>query len=151
MRRRTIRIIAIVVIIVIVIVSLLLGLMIISLFFSPKGNITVTRPDDSDNCSCFGSYKIRWNASDSITKVRIELYNGSEYVKDINEMTKNDGIYTWIISKDCYYTSGKQYRIRISDYNNRNVYDYSDYFEISIDYNGDGVNNGDDGNDDGCG
>jgi len=138
MRRKIIRIIAVVVIIVIVIVSLLLGLMIVSLFFSPKGNITVTRPNDSDNCSCFGNYKIRWNASDSITNVRIELYNGSEYVEDINEITKNDGVYTWTISEDHYYTNGTQYRIKISDYYNEDIYDYSDYFEINIDYSSEG-------------
>jgi len=132
MRRRTIRIIAVVVIIVIVIVASLLVLVVLSLLFSPK--ITVTRPNDSDNCSCLGSYKIRWNASDSIINMKIELYNGSEYIKDLNEITKNDGVYTWTISNDHYYTNGTQYRIKISDYNDRDVYDYSDYFGINIDY-----------------
>lgn len=131
-------------IIIIVIVSSLIALMIISLFYSPKGEIIVTRPNSSDICNSLGVYKIRWNASDSIIKVRIELYNGSEYVEDINERTNNDGIYTWTISKNHFwYTSGTQYRIRISDYYNRDVYDFSDYFTIQIDYNG--TNNGNNG------
>ncbi len=62
----------------------------------------------------------------------IELYKGVTLVKEINWIlgyTDNDGEYEFYISSSEDY-EGTNYRIKITDYTDSKVYDYSDYFSI---------------------
>ena len=92
--------------------------------------ITITSPKSSDILKDFSSYTIRWTSQGLIENVIIQLYKGSIFIEDITYMyTANDGEY------DFYTLSlerGTNYRIKITDYNDWMVYDYSDYFSINI-------------------
>jgi len=84
---------------------------------------------------------IKWFSSGSIEYVIIELYKDSTFVDTIISKTKNDGVYVWYIYG---YDLGDNYRIKISDYDDARVYDYSEYFSIvstGINGNGDGGSN----------
>lgn len=82
--------------------------------------------DDYYNCP------IRWQTTGDITYVTIELYKEDYYMKTITTGTANDGYYEWKI----YYSDGydrSNYKIKISDYYDGSIYDFSDYyFEIRL-------------------
>jgi len=84
---------------------------------------------------------IKWVSSGSIEYVKIELYEDSTFVDTIISKTNNDGEYVWYIYG---YDYGDNYRIKISDYDDERVYDYSEYFSIvsaGANGNGDGGDN----------
>jgi len=95
-----------------------------------SGSITVTSPTSSSSCQCGTSHTIRWSTTGSISSVKIELYKGAAFEKSIIVSTTNDGEYGWSIPTDLYDSSN--YRIKITDATDSSVYDYSDYFQITI-------------------
>jgi len=107
--------------------------------------ITVTSPISTDKWEEFNTYTIKWSSSGSINKVKIELFKGTTFVEDICILgyTDNDGEYDFYVSSsEDYY--GVDYRIKITDYDDANVYGYSSSFWINVngDGNGDGNGNG---------
>ncbi|GAH77644.1 unnamed protein product [marine sediment metagenome] len=99
--------------------------------------ITIIQPSNSTNITEIDGYIIRWNASSSITEVKIELYYNSDFVETIINSTSNDGKSIWIMHDESdYYLCGANYTIRISNYYNSSIYATSDCFEICIDYGG---------------
>lgn len=93
--------------------------------------ITVTNPDSSD-IWMEDEHTITWDTVGYIERVKIELYQGSEFIEELTILgyTDNDGEYDWTIySWDDYI--GTNYRIKISDYYDDTVYDFSDYFKIN--------------------
>ncbi|KKL79478.1 hypothetical protein LCGC14_2014420, partial [marine sediment metagenome] len=97
--------------------------------------ITVTNPSSSTKLYEWDYYTIRWTTStNTISDVKIELYKGSTFIEEITSYsgyTTNDGSYDFYVSSSNDY-KGTNYRIKISDYDDPQVYDFSDYFSINI-------------------
>jgi len=88
---------------------------------------TVFYIEEDDYCSC----PIQWETTGDINYVTIKLYKGDNYIETIVSGTANDGYYDWWI----YYSDGykgSNYKIKIFDYFDDSVYDFSDYFEIKL-------------------
>ena len=99
--------------------------------------ITVTNPDSTSNWQDFCTYTIQWTSEGSIEDVKIELYKGSSFVKEITGVlgySDSDGEYDFYVSYLEYY-QGTDYRIKITDYNDSSVYDYGEYFSINVKIN----------------
>ena len=100
--------------------------------YPETAEITVTSPTSSDNWQEINYYSITWTSLGSISQVIIQLYKGAMLVQDITFLyTDNDGDYSFYVSSSENY-EGTDYRIKITDYDDTNVYDYSDYFSINI-------------------
>jgi len=95
-------------------------------YIIPK-TITITNPT---SISIFksGYNDITWTSTGTISDVRIELYKDGYFLESIDLNDYNDGFYRWYIDID--YTNGSTYQIKIMDYYDRSIYDYSDYFTI---------------------
>lgn len=99
--------------------------------YPETAEITVTSPTSSDEWEDLNYYTIRWTSQGSIENVIIELYKGSTFIEDIHyTYTDNDGEYEFYVSSLENY-EGTDYRIKITDYDDSRVYDYSDYFSIN--------------------
>ncbi|KKN38249.1 hypothetical protein LCGC14_0755570, partial [marine sediment metagenome] len=72
---------------------------------------------------------ITWTSTGDITYVTIELYKNGVFLKTVKSWTSNDGSYSWYIYDD-EYVDGSYYEIKISDYYDSSIYDYSSYFTI---------------------
>jgi len=81
------------------------------------------------------SKDIKWNYSDYISNVNINLYKTGELVKNIATNVEDNGIYNWTIPDlSSYFTEGFAYfTIIISDASNSNEKAESDSFMISQD------------------
>ncbi len=90
--------------------------------------ITITSPLNIYTFSP-GSNSITWTSTGDISYVRIELYVGNTFLEVIDPSVYNDGSYSWYFSSSDAY-EGSNYRIRISDYYDDSIYDYSEYFTI---------------------
>lgn len=80
---------------------------------------------ETERCPCY----IDWDYTGSIDYVTIELYRGTICVETIASWITNDGSYDWEI----YYSDGydgSNYRIKVSDYYDSSIYDFSSYFVI---------------------
>lgn len=100
--------------------------------YSEIAEIAIKSPKENDKWEDFNDYSIRWSSKGSISRVKIQLYKGTTFVEDITySYTDNDGEYDFHIwSSEDYY--GTNYRIKITDYDDSRVYDYSDYFSINV-------------------
>ncbi|MFW9987217.1 MAG: Ser-Thr-rich GPI-anchored membrane family protein [Candidatus Odinarchaeota archaeon] len=100
--------------------------------YPENAEITVTSPSSSDIWQEIEFYTIRWVSQGLIENVIIQLYKGSTFVEDITyTSTANDGEYEFYVSSSENY-EGTDYRIKITDYDDSSVYDYSDYFSINV-------------------
>ena len=96
--------------------------------------ITVTNPTSSSNWLEWNTYTIQWTSTGNIDDVKIELYKGATLVEEITSAlgyTINDGTYAFYVSTAENY-DGTNYRIKIIDYDDPNVYGYSDYFSMNV-------------------
>jgi len=96
--------------------------------------ITVTNPTSSSNWLELNFYMIQWTSTGDIDNVKIELYKGATLVEEITSTlgyTINDGAYDFYVSLAENY-DGTDYRIKITDYDDPNVYDYSGYFSMNV-------------------
>lgn len=101
---------------------------------SPTGYIRISDPKDADEWGEPNTfYQISWESSNSITHLKVELYKGTELVVLIVNDYVNSGNYDWLITNGPQnYANGTDYRIKITDYDNANNYNFSAYFEIKI-------------------
>ncbi len=90
--------------------------------------ITINTPISTDTFSTGYNY-ITWTSTGSIDYVQIDLYKNGAYIETLSYYTDNDGSVSWYIYDD-EYTDGSYYQIKISDYDDDSIYDYSDYFTI---------------------
>jgi len=74
-------------------------------------------------------YDLVWNTNGTISDVKIDLFKEDVFVQTITDRTVNDGRFLWHILSDVSLSDS--YRIKISDADNPDVYDFSDtYFKI---------------------
>ena len=100
--------------------------------YTETAEITVTSPATSTTWQEGGTYTITWSSVGSINDVTIELYKGSTQIEEITFIsTENDGSYSFYVSSLGDYEEGDDYRIKITDYDDENVYDFSDYFSLT--------------------
>ena len=96
--------------------------------------ITVTNPTSSSNWVEWNTGTIQWTSTGNIDNVKIELYKGATFVEEITSAlgyTINDGAYDFYVSAAENY-DGTNYRIKIIDYDDPNVYGYSAYFSMNV-------------------
>lgn len=109
-----------------------------SLLYVPKitwtsleeAEINVIAPISSDIPKMGGQLSINWTSIGSIEDVQIELYEGSNSKDVIDYLTENDGFYIWELPERGYLESD-DYRIKITDAGDNNVFGFSEYFSIT--------------------
>ena len=95
---------------------------------SESKSITITLPTSYTIISS-GYNDITWTSTGSIDYVIIEMYKDGYFLETITSWTYNDGSHSWYIYDDDY-TDDSDYQIKISDWVDDSIYDYSDYFTI---------------------
>ncbi len=70
-----------------------------------------------------GTYTLRWDDNFS-EEVKIDLYEGSRYVRTINRSTSSNGSYSWEAPAEL--ADGKYYRLKISSVEHSGIYSFSD-------------------------
>ena len=94
--------------------------------------ITVTNPTSSSTWQDLYTYTITWSSVGAISNVKIELFKASTLIEELTFLyTANDGNFDFYVSSFENYQEGSDYRIKISDYDDSNVYDFSEYFSIN--------------------
>ena len=92
--------------------------------------INIVSPTSSDEWERYDYHMVTWTSLGSVDRVTIQLFKGADFVDDLTFMyTDNDGSFEAYCSSS--YEEGSDYRIKITDYDDVNVYDYSDYFSIT--------------------
>ncbi len=92
-------------------------------------SLTITTPDSTSSWETGSSQSITWASIGSISDVKIELYKGGVFEREIIASTTNDGTYNWDIPTDL--EDGIDYQIKISDVSNPATYDESSNFAIT--------------------
>ncbi|MEL6535204.1 MAG: Ser-Thr-rich GPI-anchored membrane family protein [Bacteroidota bacterium] len=91
------------------------------------GSITVTDPTEDTIWYKERIYPINW--SDNLTgPVHIQLYQGPNFVLEVSPNTPSDGHFNFFVPGDL--TPANDYRIRIEDVYDSNVFDWSPEFSI---------------------
>ncbi len=100
--------------------------------YPENAEITITNPTASSIWLENNMYTIQWTSKGIIEDVKIQLFKGTTLIEDITfTYTDNDGEYIFQVSYMKNY-NGTDYRIKITDYDDPNVYDYSDNFSINV-------------------
>lgn len=99
-----------------------------SIKFTLPDSLTVKTPQSSSLWEKGSSYNIYWNSTGTISDVKIELYEGGVFEREIISSTSNDGVFYWTVPSDLDYST--QYQIKITDISNPLINDFSDFFEI---------------------
>ena len=94
--------------------------------------IRVTSPSSTDNWEDGNTYTITWTSTGPIDRVTIELYKASILIKEITvSYTDNDGSYDFYCRSSYDFDEGTNYRIKLTDYDDSGLYDYSSNFAIN--------------------
>lgn len=98
--------------------------------FSITQKIRITKPTSSDKLNGTQQFSIEWICLDTIDNVKIELYEGTTSIDTVTENTEADGYYTWTVPNGTSY-NGSDFKIKISDTSNTNIYMFSEEFTIT--------------------
>jgi len=97
----------------------------------PSPYVRITRPSSAENWVKKDMvYRIEWTNC-YVANAKLELWKGSSYLNDISPYLIRDGFYPtydWHVLSSL--VEDNNYRIRIINRVNPNIYDFSDYFEI---------------------
>ena len=88
-----------------------------------KGNLSLRLPNGGEEWCTGDTNIIEWDTGNAGNYVKIDLFKGEKLLMTINESTINNGIYQWNIPKD--FSLGDNYLIRITDTEDKSVYDES--------------------------
>ena len=94
--------------------------------YIPELEINIISPNGNEILSNNELYNITWNTSLGIDFINISLYKNNLLVLDIIDELPNNGSFSWLIPNNLILDS--DYLIKISDFNNEDVYDISDDF-----------------------
>ncbi len=96
---------------------------------NPPDSITVTNPTGSSSWETSSVQTITWTTTENVDNVKIDLYKDDIFLRSITLLyTNNDGLYSWTVPNSL--EDGTDYQIKITEYFNNPVNDFSDYFEI---------------------
>ena len=84
--------------------------------------ITITSPNGGESWKTSTDHGIVWS-DDILGSIKIELYKGDIYYSTIVDNTQSDGYYLWSVNAA---DSGSNYKVKITDVSNNNVFDFSD-------------------------
>lgn len=90
-------------------------------------SITITRPESSSSWNVGESEWVYYDIS-LITNVDIEFYKNGIFVMEIGAALAGTSAVLWSIPSDL--VSSDQYQIKVIDYYDSSLYDFSDFFEI---------------------
>ncbi len=90
--------------------------------------LTITSPISTD-IFLTGDNTIVWTSTGDISYVQLQLYKNGDFLETITSGIFNTDSYSWYIYND-EYTNGSDYQIKIMDYYNNTISDYSNYFTI---------------------
>jgi len=98
---------------------------------SPSPYVRITRPSLAENWVKKNSiFRIEWT-NYYVPNAKLELWKGASYLNDISPYLMRSGFYPtydWAVPNSL--AEGTDYRIKIVNRVNPNIYDFSDYFEI---------------------
>jgi hypothetical protein len=101
--------------------------------YTETAEISITNPTSSSDWQEGNTYTITWDSLGSITRVKIELFKASNLIEELTFMyTDNDGSFDFYVASYSNYQEGSDYRIKITDYDDSRVYDYSNSFTIIV-------------------
>ena len=92
----------------------------------------MVEPDAGDHWIIGSTEQIHWEGENTSGAVRIELYMGSNFCHTITQSTPDDGFYTTTVD-DYGCGENDNCRIKISDVDDSDCYDFSGYFTIEYD------------------
>ena len=96
---------------------------------NPPDSITITNPTGSSSWEAGSTQTITWTTTENVGNIDIDLYKDDIFLRVITPLyTNNDGSYSWTIPNSLEY--GTDYQIKIAEYFNNPVNDFSEYFEI---------------------
>ena len=91
--------------------------------------INVISPQSPDEWEANEDYTIRWTTTGTIERVIVQIYKGSLLIDNLTlYYALNNGEISWGIPYAM--EEGNDYRIKITDYEDPNVYGFSEYFSI---------------------
>jgi surface protein len=93
-----------------------------------SGTFTIMYPNSTASLLEGKAIFIRWTSTGDIANVKLELYDGNRFVMEIIASTPNTGMYGWLVPTEL--EESQEYRIKISDVVNPEIFSYSEYFEI---------------------
>ena len=94
-----------------------------------KRTVTILNPNTKKVIFRSDYYDIVWTTNGTISDVKIDLFEEDVFIRTLTDRTINDGRFLWHIISSV--SRSDSYRIKISDADNPDVYDFSDtYFEI---------------------
>ncbi|MBL8025037.1 MAG: GPI anchored serine-threonine rich family protein [Fibrobacteres bacterium] len=95
------------------------------------GTISFIDPSSLAVWSSGSSYNIQWVPDTSLfgNYVRLALYRGTNQIQSISTYLSNNGFLAWTVPSGL--ATASNYRIRIENYNNSAIYNYSSNFSIS--------------------
>lgn len=96
--------------------------------------LTVTSPDISSTWIRGTENTISWTSTGILTNVKIDLFLNDTFMLEIIASTPNDGDYNWTLPSDL--DPSTLYQIKLTDSSNALIYDFSEYFEVTIPGNG---------------
>jgi C1A family cysteine protease len=94
-------------------------------------DIQATVPASGADWQVGDSETIVWSASGAGPNVRLELYQGSTRICDIDTLAANDGSYQWTVS-ECGNGSAADYRVKVVSRADTICFDFTDMFSITI-------------------
>ena len=96
-------------------------------YVAPK-SLSLSQPNSGSVYNAGTVQTLIWTSTGAISNIIIELYKGTTLFSSLNPSTLNDGTESWTVPLSC--STGMDYRIKITDTSDSNIYDYSDYFKI---------------------
>ncbi len=100
-----------------------------------NGNFVFTYPYDKQVVSYDTSLTITWyTKKNNIDRIKLELYQDSQFVDVISSNISNSGKYAWRVNPES--GSGEKYQIKITNAEDSSQYDYSGFFKIKSLYDG---------------
>ncbi len=93
-------------------------------------NVTSPKSGDTYNSGSYTTFPITWTSQGTFTYLRLELYQGDVKVFTIGSGNLNNGQSYMMLTSEQGYV-GSDFRIKITDINDANVYGFSDYFTIT--------------------
>ncbi len=91
--------------------------------------ITISSPVSTSTFKS-GYNTITWTSTGDMDYITIELYKNGVFLESFG-WTDNDGSYSWYIYTD-EYVDDSYYQIRISNYYDNSIYDFSSYFTMEV-------------------
>lgn len=89
-------------------------------------SISVTYPNGAEDWKIAESHEITWTTAGSAAMpyVRIDLYKGNSFFRNVVAFTPNDGSHAWVLPTNLETLS--DYKIRVSKYGDATIFDESD-------------------------